>query len=159
VQLRMAYDRSAFDLWRGERRYVSGARMANYETERNSLIFTGQHVGSVRYYGSRMSVYAEQFPPRQLDSSIAWLAKRGVRPYLLLEDWEIPIFRERFAGEKTVDVLFGPPVAIMDEPGRLYLYDLLGPRPSTEIPSLWTGVDDGIWAAPRAPKPRFVLDP
>jgi hypothetical protein len=159
IQVRTAIDRSAFRLWSGERRYVTGARMTNGETDRNSLIYAGIHVGSVRYYGSRMSIYHELLEPDWLDRSIRWLSRHGVHPYLLIEEWEVPIFRERFQGQRAVDVITGPPIAIFQEPGKLFLYDLLEKQPASARPSIWTGVDDGLWAAPKAPAPRFVLEP
>lgn len=158
AQLRTAEDRGTFEMWKDERRYVATAKMVNRETERNSLIFTGIHVGNVRYYGSRMTVYHESFPPEWLDRSIRWLSRRGVHPYLLLEEWELQTFFERFESQRALEIFAGPPVAIFGDPGRIYLYDLLKTRPRSAAPSRWDGVDASIWAAPKAPAPRLILE-
>jgi hypothetical protein len=157
-QIHVAADRGVFSLWTGDRRYITAAQMTRRMTDSHSLIFTGVHVGSVRYYGSRMSAYVGYFPADWLDRGIAWLAGRGVRSYLLLEDWEIPEFKARFEGQQTVRILDLPPVAIYQDPGRMYLFDLLQTDPSLEPPRIWTGVDEGVWATPPAPAPRFGFE-
>jgi hypothetical protein len=157
-QVRVAADRSAFDLWAGERRYVQAARMANAVTDRNSLIITGVHAGSVRYYGSRMSAYYEHLPSEWLDRAVRWLARRGVRSYLLLEEWEVPRARAHFAGQETLRVLDWPAAAIYQHPGTMYLFDLLQTEPSADRPVMWTGTDRSLWATPRAPAPRFAFE-
>ena len=50
------------------------------------------------------------------------------------------------------------PVAIFRDPGTVYLFDLLrGDGESAVPPTVWTGVDRGVWAAPPAPPPPIML--
>jgi hypothetical protein len=159
LQINVAADRSTFDLWEGERRYVTGARMANQMTERNSLIIAHQHTGSVRYYGSRMTANFDFIPKDWVDRSISWLQERGVHPYLLVEDFEMEDVRARYAGQKAALILDRPPIAVYRNPGTLYLFDLTAPQAPDARPEVWTGTYRSVWAAPQAPTPRFVLDP
>ena len=157
-QFRAAAGRGVFELWMNDRRYVTAAQMTREMTDRGSLIFTGVHVGSVRYYGSRMSAYFNYFPEDWLDRAVSWLARRGVRPYLLLEDWEVPEFKARFEGQQTLRILESPPLAIYEDPGRMFLFDLLQTEAPLGPPRTWTGVDDSVWATPPAPAPRFGFE-
>jgi hypothetical protein len=43
-------------------------------------------------------------------------------PYLLLEDWEEPVFRERFAGSSEYGHLDWPPRLIYGGPGTVRVY-------------------------------------
>lgn len=96
-----AYGAGAFDIGRGEQRYVAIARLVRNATPPNSVIITTQHSGSVRYYGERMTLRYEVLSERWLDGTIAWLQKRGIHPYILLDDWEHDLFKQKFS-EKNV---------------------------------------------------------
>jgi len=122
--LRTAIRESVFDIWRGERRYPSLARFTRDATADNSVIFSMQHSGTVRYYGGRMSIRYDEIERNWIDRTVAWLAERGVQSYLLAEDWEIDRFRERFAGTETLRALDAPPVFIYEGGGQAVLYDL-----------------------------------
>ena len=93
-----------------------------------------------------------------VDRAIAWLDAQGIHPYLLVEEWEIPAVRKRFEGQQAVKALDRAPIAIFREPGTLYLFDLLrGDGTPTVPPMVWSGVDRGVWAAPRAPSVPALL--
>jgi hypothetical protein len=158
-QLRTAVERDAFRLWEGERRFVVGARMANAFTEENSLIIAGQHSGSMRYYGGRMTAQFDYVPMGRVDRLMAWLEERGVHPYLLVEDWEVERVRERFAGQQAAAVLDRPPRATYRHPGTLHLFDLSTTARSDGPPVIWTGTYRDLLAAPPGAAPRLALLP
>jgi hypothetical protein len=129
------------DLHRGERRYVLGAALVRTLTEPNSVVFSMQHSGSVRYYGERVTIRWDNFPQDQLVPSIAWLQSRGVRVYALLDDWEVPEFRQRFSGAGAVGRLDVATVAELVQPGHVWLFDLTAP-PSMEWPRIDKSEDE-----------------
>jgi hypothetical protein len=127
--LATAIDRSAFELWQGERRYVSIGKLVERLTEPDSVIFSMQHSGSVRYYSGRMSLRYDNLERDWLDRAVAWLEARGIQSYLLVEDWEEPSFRERFAREQRIAQLDLPPIFTYEGPAKIALYDLTRARP------------------------------
>ena len=66
-----------------------------------------------------------------LDRSVAWFAERGRHPYLLIEDWEIPMFQRQFAGQEKLANLAAPPVFMYEGAARVALFDLQSLRPPT----------------------------
>ena len=67
-----------------------------------------QHSGSIRHYSGRPTLRYDSLDPEWLDRAIAHLRSAGYEPYLLLEKFEVPIFRERFAAQKSVALLDAP---------------------------------------------------
>jgi hypothetical protein len=124
VNLRTAIDRSAFELWQSERRYVSIGKLVGGSTEPNSVIFTMQHSGSVRYYGGRMTLRFDNLDSTWLDRAVNWLDAHGAPSYLLVEDWEEEGFRKQFAGSAALEHLGTPPVFVYEGPARARLYNL-----------------------------------
>jgi hypothetical protein len=105
-----AYDSSVFTLAEGERRFISAAYLVRNVTEPNSMIFSMQHSGSVRYYGERMSLRYDFLDEEWLDGSVRWLEERGIRSYFLLEDWERERFVQRFKPRNALGGLEDDPV-------------------------------------------------
>ncbi len=150
--LHTAYARGVFGLWQGERRYVTAARLTRESTPGNSVIYTLQHSGSVRYYGGRMTLRYDNLDDQWLDRSVAWLDAHGVHPYALLEDWEIPRFTSRFPGEQTLGVFDRPPVFIYEGPAKILLYDLSpAAAPNSNVPTYRETFEDTRCAAPAPP--------
>lgn len=134
-QVAIADGRFAFDLWKNERRYVTVAREVRKMTDRASAIFSMQHSSSIRYYGGRVSIRYDAMEAPWIDRSVDWLATRGIRSYLLVDDWEIPWLRERFAGRRIVERLDDAPLLHYQGRSQVYLFDLTGPRDPT-IPTI-----------------------
>ena len=87
-----------------------------------------------------------------VDKAVDWLKAQEIHPYLLLEEWEVAEVRSRFAGQEAVKALDRAPVAIFRDPGTVYLFDLLrGDGESAVPPTVWTGVDRGVWAGEHDP--------
>jgi hypothetical protein len=157
-QIWTASDRRAFEIWRDDRRAVPVAEMTRTVTPRDSLILAGEHTGSVRYYGGRMTGYYFFLKGDWVDRGVEWLKTQNIHPYLLLEEWEVAEVRIRFAGQEAAKALDRAPVAIFRDPGTVYLFDLLrGDGDPALPPTIWTDVDRGLWAAPRAQPPPVML--
>jgi hypothetical protein len=157
-QIRVALERRAFDIWKDDRRGVAVADMVRALTDRDSLVFAGEHTGSLRFYGGRMTGYYLFMRPEWMDRSIDWLKEQEIHPYLLVEDWELPEVRNRFEGTRVGRLIDGAPAAVFREPGTIYLFDLLRAegQPATP-PMVWTGVDRSVWARPPASAPPALL--
>lgn len=105
--LRFANTNAAFTVGWGDLRYVSAAHVVREMTTPSSVILSMQHSGSVKYYGGRQSLRYDYIEPHRLESVVQWLLERDRGVYIMLEEWEIPVFRERFK-----DTPYG---ALMDE--------------------------------------------
>lgn len=114
-----------FDL-RIERRCAGAAALVRAHTEPGSVVLSMQHSGSVRYYAGRMSLRYDLLDPGWLDRSVEWLVARDVHVYALLDDWEVPDVRRRFAGQVRVARL-EVPVATHRGVARVHVYDLVRP--------------------------------
>ena len=157
AQIAIAIDRSPFDLWQGERRYVEVAQLVRGSTGENSVILSMQHSGSLRYYGGRLTMRYDILDSDWLDRAVAWLAERGVRSYLLVEEWELPQFRERFAAEQTVEYTKMAPVFIYRGPATVLLYDLQHMGDPLAEPDVIQAPFAGMRSVPPAPPPTLVL--
>ena len=154
---RVAVREGAFDLWRQERRYVAAATLTRRMTDGTSVVYCMQHSGSLRYYAGRLTLRYDQLDHDWLDRSLAWFEAQKVHPYLLLEDWEIPQFKEHFAGAPALALLDGVPL-LTYEGGRILLFDLAPPGgpPAATLNVVETFADRLRSVAP-APPPRVTF--
>jgi hypothetical protein len=157
VSLWFAVDRSVFELWQGERRYVSAGRLVRQVTEPESVIFSMQHSGSLRYYGGRMTLRYDNLDRDWLDRAVAWLESRGVRSYLLVEDWELPDVRRHFRGQARLELLDLPPIFSYEGPANILLFDLTRPRPREAVVQQVVETNRGTHCAPPAPPPTLTF--
>jgi hypothetical protein len=155
--VRVASERFAFELWQGEHRYVSAAKVVQSVTDANSVVLSIQHSGSVRYYAGRVSIRFDAIERRWLDRAVAWMGERGLHVYLLAEDWEIPTFRQMFAGQRTLARLDAPPIFVYSGPATIYLYDLLRPDNSPASVDTIMETYHGDRCVPPAAPGRLVL--
>ena len=124
TQYRFAVNHGVIDFWSGERRYVGVARLVRAQTDERSVIFSLQHSGSARYYGGRTTLRFDNLDRESLDEAVRWLSSRGLRSYLLVEEWEIAMFRERFNGQATLARLETPVAIYRGDRYAATLYDL-----------------------------------
>jgi hypothetical protein len=152
-----AHELSAFNLWKEERRYVSVARHVRRLTDRNAAIFTMQHSGSIRYYAGRMTIRYDQMDDGWLDRAVDWLAQRGIRSYLVLDDWEIPVAEKLFTGQRAADRLKEMPLLEYRGLPRVVMLDLSQPRDLTVPPTIVHETYEDTRSVEPAPPPRLDL--
>lgn len=107
----VAADRSAFDLGRGERRYIDVARFIAGHTDPAAVILSVQHSGSLRIYAGRLTLRYDALDPLWLDRAVAYLQSIGRRPYFVLDGGEVDAFRRRFGAANRSGALDWPPMA------------------------------------------------
>src|SRR5581483_10272836 len=108
---------------RSEHRYVTIGRDLASSTARNAVFLSMQHSGSARYYAERLTVRFDAIPRESLDSALAILRARGFHPYFLLEKWEEPQFRDRFAANSALGRLDWAPARQWTAATPVALYD------------------------------------
>jgi hypothetical protein len=86
----------------------------------DAAVVTVHQSGSVRFYSGRQTLVWSEVDPASLDNALDYLRNRGYRPYLLLERWEEPEFRKRFAGRSAIAPLDWPAIADIDRTVRIY---------------------------------------
>jgi hypothetical protein len=116
-----AVNRGAPDLWRAEQRYLTVGEYAAMLPDRAVLICM-QHSGAARYYSGRITVRYDVMRPTDLDLVLAELRRLGYYPYLVLDDWEEPKFRDRFKGQSALAALDWTPVAQLHS-NQVRIYD------------------------------------
>jgi len=148
--VRFAATHYAFDLWRGDRRFVDIAQYVRDYTEPDSVILTFQHSGSIRHYGGRLTLRWDLLEPRRFDQATAFLQSLGRHPYVILDAEEVPQFKARFAGASRLGALRAEPVAVIQNPD-VFLYDALDRGPHTPDVVRNTGAGEPRW---RCDEPR-----
>jgi hypothetical protein len=102
-----------------ERRYVLAAEWIDQQTPSGSLIFAGQHSGSLRHYARRTTLRWDVIAPGDLAPVVREARRRGHAVYAALDGDERSPFRDRFAralqpsgaaGWETVTMLPGAQV-------------------------------------------------
>ena len=109
---------------RGLERYRTAGEHIAKHLPQNAVVFSMEHSGSVRYYGNRVTVRYDMIAPHELDAAIDGLRRSGFRPYLLLEAWEEPKFRQQFSGRSRFANLDWPPLEDFSRE-QIRLYELL----------------------------------
>jgi hypothetical protein len=123
--LYFAHDTSAFDLGETDQRYIRVARLVAGLTEPSSIVITLQHSGSLRYYGGRATLRYDTLDPQWLDRTVQWFRERGIHPYVLLDDGEDQIFKNRFVSGNVLGHLDMAKVLEYRDVTRTALYDPL----------------------------------
>jgi hypothetical protein len=122
IYVRTAGEREAFGLAAFERRYLTTGEYVRSALPADAAIITIQESGSVRHYAGRSAVLWDALEPGRLDAVVADLQSRGRPPFLVLEDAEEPVFRERFTGQ-AFGSLDWPPRAIIETRVVVRVYD------------------------------------
>jgi len=144
----IAWQRDVFPVEEGERRYATIATFVQRLTDPQAMILSSIHTGPTRYCAGRATMRFDVLDPAWLDRAADWLAREGRHPYVLVEDWEMPMFTSRFVGNRLADLGASPVLAYRAyaTSGTVYLFDLLR--------------KDGPTLAPppiRDPRPRCPL--
>ena len=115
-----ARDRHVFDLHRLESRFRRTGQIVRDRVPTNAVFISVWQSGTVRYHAGRASLMWDSLDPGALDSAVDWLSSRGLEPFLLLERWEEPLFRERFGARSTLGQLDWPPRFDIDRQVRIF---------------------------------------
>jgi hypothetical protein len=103
-----------------------------------------------------MTLRYDQLDPEWLDRSVAWLAQRGAHPYLLVNDWELPRFVERFGSQQTTALVQLPPLFEYRNSATIYCFDLL-PRAMSPRRIQLSDVNVDLRSVRPEPAPSLVL--
>jgi hypothetical protein len=110
--IQYARSHGAFPSGEGDARYGAIANLVRDATPQSAVVVTSQHAGPTWYYSGRRTLLFDALDPAWLDRALDWLAAHGHRPFILLEDWERPLFERRFAGQTRVNLAELAPVAV-----------------------------------------------
>jgi hypothetical protein len=119
-QVRTATDRFAFRMRGFEQRYRSAGLVIREQLPPNAVLLSVWDSGAVRFHGGREALVWEALDPMWLDRALAWLDAQGRHPYVLVESWEEPRFRERFGRVSDVGKLDWPPQYEIDRVVRIF---------------------------------------
>ena len=97
--------RNVLDLGGSEQKFADVGRFVGETLPANAVVYAQQHGGNVRFYSNRLTLRFDILDPDWLDRSIEHLRGAGYVPYFLLEEWEVPQFRQRFVGQRSLAVL------------------------------------------------------
>jgi hypothetical protein len=114
----------AFAIQRAEQRYASVGQYVSRTLPSNAVVLSMIQSGSIRWHGGRLTVRWDSLPKDRLDATIELLWSKGYTPYILLEEWEEPLFREQFAAANRFGTIDWPPVIDYQGPGHVRVYCL-----------------------------------
>ena len=149
--LAFAYRHGATQVGPGERRFAAVAEFVHRTLPPNAAIIARQHGGALAFYTGRQTLRFDFLPRQRLTSVVDWLTSNGYRPYIVLEDWEEPVYRLRFsAAQDSVSRLDVALVAETVQGIKVRVYD---PSRSAEgnLPPATIDVADAPACLPPAP--------
>ena len=109
----------------GEERYVAVTEFITRALPANAIFISMQHSGTIRFYAGRPVIRYEWISADRFASMIAWLRDQAYHPYIVLENWEEPRFRARFADTGPAGRLELLPVAVLRGGVDIRIYDAL----------------------------------
>jgi hypothetical protein len=112
--------RQAFELQRLEARLRDTGEFVRDRLPQHALFFTIFESGSIRYHAQREAVLWDALDPSWLERAIEWTRAEGYEPFIVLERWEEPSFRSRFAAQSALGALDWPPRVEIDRQVRIY---------------------------------------
>lgn len=144
----------------GESRFITIAELVRDRTEPNAIIFSLQHGGSIRYYGQRMTFKFDSLEPGWLDTAVEYFSARGAHPYLVLDEWEVDLWKQWFGNGSPRGRLELQPVFEEQWPTHVWLFDL--EKVGVAAPGSWPYINGFYLPRPPAdlapaPPPVFKL--
>jgi hypothetical protein len=113
-----------FAIQRAEHRYPAVGEEIGRTLPANAIVLSQIQSGSVRLYGKRMTARWDFIEAARFDETVDVLRRSGYEPYLLLEDWEMPLFRNYVAGSSQYADLDWPPMLEYLDMARVGVYRL-----------------------------------
>jgi hypothetical protein len=114
--------RGVYAIKRAEERYRTIGLCLGSALPPHSVVLTVVHSGSLRWHGNVLTVRWDLIPDDRLDATVAFLLSKGYVPYILLEDWEAPLFRQHFAQANALGRIDWPPALEYQGAGRVSVY-------------------------------------
>jgi hypothetical protein len=139
-----AGNRDVFALWRGEQRYAAVGKHIRANAVADAVVFAVQHSGAVAYYGERRIVRFDHVASDGLDRLAEALAATGRDVWLVVDDWEEPEFRARFATQVRGRLDWAPLAEARVGSARVRVYDLATPTRAVG-PALIPVATHGPW--------------
>jgi hypothetical protein len=109
--------------YRSDARYLEVAAYVQQSLPRKAVVFTMQHSGSLAYNAQRPIVRYDYLDPTWLDRACTALREQGYAPFIVLEEWEVPLFTARFAPQNTLGSLDWQPRATTRLRPTVFIYD------------------------------------
>jgi hypothetical protein len=122
----------------GERRYADIGLFVGQSLPADAVVLAIQESGSARHYGGRMTIRWDLIDRDWTSRAVAELQRMGLHPYLLIEDFELPQFREWFGFDADAALPWAL-VARMRQNGGVSLFDMSAPAGSVMPVSLESG--------------------
>ena len=110
----------ALNLAHLEKRFRTAAAVVKERLPEHAVYLTVWESGSLRYHAERDALVWDSLAPTSLDTALDWLNARGREPYIVIEDWEEPIFRARFAADSLIGQLDWPPRFDIERRVKIY---------------------------------------
>jgi hypothetical protein len=123
THVRLAARTGTFDQAIAEKRYVDVGRYIALAMPPEATFVSGLHSGTIRYYANRLTIRYDQIEPDWLDRTVAYMESHGHPTYIVVEEGEESIFRERFEGRSSFGRLDWPPSVERFEPIHVRIYD------------------------------------
>jgi hypothetical protein len=114
---------TVFTIRQAERRYATIGEYIGRTLPPKAMVLTMIESGSVRFYGARATLRWDMLDPDRLDAAVETVRAAGYRPYLLLEDWELPLFRQLFSAANEYGRVEWPPAFEYRDLARVGIYD------------------------------------
>jgi hypothetical protein len=146
--IRFGEKKAIFGLASGELRYIDVANFVEEHTEPNAVIVSLQHGSSLHYYTGRLTVRYDRLPSDGIDRVADYFESIGRHPYLVLEDWEVEQYKQRFAGHSVRGALDWRPIGVMPHWNSARMYDLGRDRARTAAKQTihgWEGERGEAW--------------
>lgn len=106
---------------RTESKYIKVTDYLQQSLPSNAIFICHQYSGSIRYYTDRRILRYDWLVPNRLEDAVAKLEALGYKPYILLEQWEEPIFKGRFSASTPLGTLdWRPSVDLLETRVRIY---------------------------------------
>jgi hypothetical protein len=121
----VTYQDGVFETREDEEKTLTIGQFISDRLPANAALLSMQLSGSARHYGHRLTIRYDWIDRARLDHALGRLREIGYKPYILLEEWEEPMFRERFQPQSTYGALDWPAVVRLDRSTRIRIYDPL----------------------------------
>jgi hypothetical protein len=115
---------------RADQRYADVGRFVREALPPNAVVYSMQHSGTIRYYSDHLTLRWTHLKTDWIDRSVDYWLAAGYEPVILLDDWEVPEFLERFGSTRHGAVVaLEPPRSVCSH--TVFVYHLVA-RPGRD---------------------------